>query len=140
MRAVGARNTLLARSIGSVLGAGGGFEMCVVWLGENCNEHLPPPPPLNCEAFCSKKSIAPSRFRPPGTVAGAQEKFTMGIPYIKLFWGNIPGVGIARAGRLRCAHSSGCTAPAATCSTTRRTRVCRTVRRGAANGQLDLCR
>jgi hypothetical protein len=26
--------------------------------GENCNEHLPPPPPLNCEAFCSKKSIA----------------------------------------------------------------------------------
>ena len=26
--------------------------------GENCDEHLPDPPPLNCEAFCTKQSIA----------------------------------------------------------------------------------
>ena len=25
--------------------------------GANCNEHLPPPPPMDCDAFCSKKSI-----------------------------------------------------------------------------------
>lgn len=26
--------------------------------GDNCNEHLPPPPPMNCEKYCTKKSIA----------------------------------------------------------------------------------
>ena len=26
--------------------------------GDNCNQHLPPPPPLNCEKYCPKKSIA----------------------------------------------------------------------------------
>jgi hypothetical protein len=22
--------------------------------GDNCNEHLPPPPPMNCEKYCTK--------------------------------------------------------------------------------------
>jgi hypothetical protein len=26
--------------------------------GANCNQHLPPPPPLNCEKYCTKSSIA----------------------------------------------------------------------------------
>jgi hypothetical protein len=45
----------------------------------------------------------PSRFRPPGTVLGAQEIFNNVNPYGKYFLGpdNIPGVGIARAGAER---------------------------------------